>query len=89
MLSEIKQRQTDTIKYHLYLRSKVDKPELIDTENILLVTRGGVWQGHKGNGQKVQTISYKMHKSWRQRDSNVTIVNKQCHIVSLKLLSSS
>ena len=45
MLSEISQRKTNTIRYHLYVESKNKKPELIDTENILVVARGGGLRG--------------------------------------------
>ena len=53
--------------------------ELIDTENRFMVTRGGEWVvGKMGEGgQKIETCSYKINKSW---DCNVqhggSIVNK-------------
>ena len=42
------------------------KTELIDTENRLVVTRGGEWVVGKmcEGGQKIQTCSYKINKSW-------------------------
>ena len=53
---------------------KRSKPELVDTENILAVARVGVkrwgvtqqgWVGEMGeDGQKIQTSSFKINKSW-------------------------
>ena len=44
MLNEISQRNTNIVRSHLYMESK-NKPQtkLIDTENRLVVIRGGGW----------------------------------------------
>ena len=57
----------NTIRSHLYVESKKQKYKLVDTENRLVVARGGGRRvGKMGEGgQKVQTSSYKINKSQR------------------------
>ena len=60
MLSEISQRKTNSVWYHLYVESKKErKKELIDTE-----VGGRQRQGLGEGGQKVQNSIYKINKSW-------------------------
>lgn len=49
--------------------------ELIDTENRLMVTRGGEWVvGKMGEGgEKIETCSYKINKSWDCKCSMVAL----------------
>ena len=48
------------------IKEKEEKTPLIDTENRLVVTRGGGWEvGKMGVGsQKVQAFSYIINKAW-------------------------
>ena len=55
--------------FHLYVKSKKPTPptpqkkkksKLIDTQNRLVVTRGGYMMGEVSKGQKIQTSSYKI-----------------------------
>ena len=67
MLNEISQTEKDKCCIiSFYVESKKQKPELIDTENRLVVVRGREWgMGEMGEGgQKVQTSSYKINKYW-------------------------
>ena len=67
MLNEISQTEKDKCCIiSFYVESKKQKPELIDTENRLVVVRGREWgMGETGEGgQKVQTSSYKINKYW-------------------------
>lgn len=64
-LSEINQIGKD--KHHKFsiiygIRKTLNKSQLIDTENRLVVARGGGWEvGEIGEGsQKIQTSSYKV-----------------------------
>ena len=63
-------RQTQKEKYHIIIliceilkKEKANKPEFIDSENRLLVARGG-WKGHDKMGeesQKSQSCSYQIY----------------------------
>ena len=48
ILSEVRQRQTNTIWYHLYVKS-LDKFRLTDTEHRFMAAKGE-WQGRDGVG---------------------------------------
>ena len=48
ILSEVRQRQTNTIWYHLYVKS-LDKFRLTDTEHRFMAAKGE-WQGREGVG---------------------------------------
>ena len=61
MLSEISQTEkTNTVWSHLYVESK--KTELIETENSLVVARGGSWEVNERSegGWRVQTFRYEI-----------------------------
>lgn len=77
MGKEVKQRQTNMICSHLYEDSKKKQtnPELLETENKLVLVRGrGV--GETGEvGQRVQTSSYKITSSGDGTHNPETIVN--------------
>ena len=68
MLTEVKSDRERQIPYDLiYMwNKKKKKPELMHTEKRLVVARARTWgmdQTDEG-GQKVQTSSYKISKSW-------------------------
>ena len=53
VLSDMRRRKTNTIRFHLYMESKkqnnqIEQMQTMDTENILMVTR---WEG-VGVGKK-------------------------------------
>ena len=65
MLSEIRQRKTNTVWSHLYAESKKNM-KLIEKEIRFVVTRGGGGGGGEQEldegGQKVPTSSYKINE---------------------------
>ena len=54
------------LTYMWNVKKQTNKHKLIDTENKLVVARSGGWElGKMGEvGQKIQTSSYKINKSW-------------------------
>ena len=65
------------ILYDITYMWKLKNNLSLDIEKRLMVARGREWAlGEMGErGQKVQTWSYKISKSWGVRNSMVTIVN--------------
>ena len=61
-----RERQIPYDLAHMWNLKMTKQPQLINTENGLLVARGGDWGWTKMSegGRKVQTSGYKMNKSW-------------------------
>ena len=58
MLSEITQRRTNTVWYHLYVES--EKAELVETKNRMVVTMGWGQEKQGDISQQLQTSSWKL-----------------------------
>ena len=64
MLSEVSQTKTNTVWYYLYVESKNQEnktPKLLENESMIVTGNHGK-MGE--DGQKIQTSSYKINKSW-------------------------
>ena len=68
MLSEISQRKTNTVWFHLYVECK--KVEIIKTETRLSVARGKGWEKWGDMDKRVETSSYKKNEFWRFKNKH-------------------
>ena len=55
----------NTVQFHLYVNSKqTNEPPSSDTQNILMVARGGGWGKRVMGVKRCKSLSYAVNKSW-------------------------